>query len=250
MINVKENKKKWVEEMKKESKLILELKNIGKSYGKGENETPVLKDINLKFYENEFTAIIGPSGSVKTTLLNILGALDTPTSGSLCYYGDDISAFTPDQLADFRNRSLGFIFQFHHLLPEFSVKENVLIPAWIAHGNTLLPELEKRAEEIIDFMGMSSKLNSSTREISGGQQQRAAIARSLINSPKIVLADEPTGNLDSETTEQTYQLLRKINQEMGTTFIIVTHDMSIAEKCDRIISILDGKILEERYTNS
>lgn len=231
--------------MKSEKNLILELKNICKSYGSGENLTPVLKDINLKFYENEFTAIIGPSGSGKTTLLNILGALDTSTSGSLNYYGEDISTFTPDQLADFRNRSLGFIFQFHHLLPEFSVKENVLIPAWIASGKTLIPEIERRAEEIIEFIGMGPKMNSSTREISGGQQQRAAIARSLINSPKIVLADEPTGNLDSETTEQTYQLLRKINEEMGTTFIIVTHDMNIAEKCDRIISILDGRIVED-----
>ncbi|MGL5963152.1 MAG: ABC transporter ATP-binding protein [Fusobacteriaceae bacterium] len=232
--------------MKKDNKLILELKNINKSYGTGDNETAVLKDINLQFYENEFTAIIGPSGSGKTTLLNIIGALDTPTSGSLLYYGDDISKFSGNQLADFRNRSLGFIFQFHHLLPEFTVKENVLIPAWIGNKKTLLPDVEKRAEEIINFIGMGSKMNSNTREISGGQQQRAAIARSLINSPKIVLADEPTGNLDSETTDQTYQLLRKINHDMGTTFIIVTHDLAIAEKCDRVISIFDGKVQSDR----
>ncbi|MGL4980293.1 MAG: ABC transporter ATP-binding protein [Fusobacteriaceae bacterium] len=232
--------------MKKDNKLILELKNINKSYGTGDNETAVLKDINLQFYENEFTAIIGPSGSGKTTLLNIIGALDTPTSGSILYYGDDISKFSKNELADFRNRSLGFIFQFHHLLPEFTVKENVLIPAWIGNKKTLLPDVEKRAEEIINFIGMGSKMNSSTREISGGQQQRAAIARSLINSPKIVLADEPTGNLDSETTDQTYQLLRKINHDMGTTFVIVTHDLAIAEKCDRVISIFDGKVQSDR----
>lgn len=232
--------------MKKDRNLILELKNICKSYGTGESEVHALKDIDLKFYENEFVAIVGPSGSGKTTLLNILGALDTPTSGSFNYCGEDISTFTPDQLADFRGKALGFIFQFHHLLPEFSVKENVMIPAWITSGKTLLPEVEKRAMEIIDFISMGSKLNSNTNELSGGQQQRVAIARSLINSPKIVLADEPTGNLDSETTEQIYQLLRKINREMGTTFIIVTHDLNIAQKCDRIISILDGRIVEDR----
>lgn len=231
---------------KREKKVILELIDIKKSYMNGDNITDVLKNINLKFYENDFVAIIGPSGSGKTTLLNILGALDTPTSGLLKFGERDIAAMNPLELADFRNRSLGFIFQFHYLLPEFTVKENVMIPAWIEKNSTTLPEVEKRCEELVSFIGLSDKLNSNIGKISGGQQQRAAIARALINNPKIVLADEPTGNLDSENSEQIYQLLRNINREFGTTFIIVTHDLKIAEKCDRIISILDGKIIEDR----
>ncbi len=219
---------------------ILELKNINKIYG-DKIKTQVLYDINLNFQESSFNSIIGSSGSGKSTLMNIIGTLDKATSGDVLIDGENITSFNKEQLAVLRNETIGFIFQFHYLLPEFTVLENVLMPYRIKH-NKVSKEALKRAKDLIEIVGLNKVTNNKATDISGGQQQRAAIARSLINSPRIILGDEPTGNLDSETTETVYNLLREINNEFKSTFIVITHDKRIAEKADRIIEIKDGKI--------
>ncbi|MGL6119026.1 MAG: ABC transporter ATP-binding protein [Fusobacteriaceae bacterium] len=229
---------------------ILQLKKVFKNYESSENITEALKNINLDFYPGEFTAIIGSSGSGKTTLLNLMGALDNPTSGNIFYQNKDISSLSLKELADFRNSSLGFVFQFHHLLPELTLKENILIPSWILENHIENKEKEKEVLEILKIMNLQEKSNENITKLSGGQQQRAAIARALINKPGIILADEPTGNLDNETTNQIYTLLREINKKFKTTFIIVTHDLNIANRCDRIIRISDGEIIEDFKTNN
>ncbi len=173
--------------------------------------------------------------------MNIIGTLDKATSGDVLIDGNNITNFNKEQLAVLRNETIGFIFQFHYLLPEFTVLENVLMPYRIKH-NKVTKEALKRANDLIEIVGLSKVINNKATDISGGQQQRAAIARSLINNPRIILGDEPTGNLDSETTETVYNLLREINYEFKSTFIIITHDKRIAEKADRIIEIKDGKI--------
>lgn len=219
---------------------ILELKNINKIYGE-KIKTQVLYDINLNFEESSFNSIIGASGSGKSTLMNIIGTLDKSTSGDVLVNGKSIGNYSKDQLAVLRNETIGFIFQFHYLLPEFTVLENVLMPYRIKNGK-VSKEAFKRAKDLIEIVGLSKVINNKATDISGGQQQRAAIARSLINNPRIILGDEPTGNLDSETTETVYNLLREINKEFKSTFIVITHDKRIAEKADRIIEIKDGKI--------
>jgi len=221
---------------------VLELKNINKIYNQDSKyPTQVLFDINLSFEEGSFNSIIGQSGSGKSTLLNILGTLDKPTSGLINVYGTDTSKMKKNALASLRNRTIGFIFQFHYLLPEFTALENVLMPHRISK-QTITPEVLQRANELLELVGLEKVKNNLAVNMSGGQQQRVAIARSLMNNPKIILADEPTGNLDSDSTEQVYELLRKINEQFHTTFIIITHDRHIAEKADRIIEIKDGKI--------
>ena len=213
---------------------IVELKNINKIYGiKTPNPTQVLYDVSLNIEESTFNSIIGQSGSGKSTLLNILGTLDKATSGDVLINGKNTQEMTKNELSTLRNEAIGFIFQFHYLLPEFTALENVLMPYRISK-KPITEEVLKRAHELLDIVGLTN--------LSGGQQQRVAIARSLINNPKIILADEPTGNLDSDTTEQVYDLLREINQRFKTTFIIITHDRHIAEKADRIIEIKDGRI--------
>lgn len=219
---------------------ILELKNINKIYGE-KVKTQVLFDVNLNFEESSFNSIIGASGSGKSTLMNIIGTLDKATSGDVLIDGKDISNMNKNQLASLRNETIGFIFQFHYLLPEFTVRENILMPYRIKH-NKLTKEAIKKADDLIEIVGLTKVKNNKATDISGGQQQRAAIARSLINSPRIILGDEPTGNLDSETTETVYNLLKEINKEYKSTFIVITHDKRIAEKTDRIIEIKDGKI--------
>lgn len=219
---------------------ILELKNINKIYGE-KIKTQVLFDINLSFEESSFNSIIEASGSGKSTLMNIIGTLDKATSGEVIIDGKNISNMDKDQLAILRNETIGFIFQFHYLLPEFTVLENVLMPYRIKH-NKVTKEALNRAKDLIEIVGLTKVKDNKATDISGGQQQRAAIARSLINSPRIILGDEPTGNLDSETTETVFNLLKKINQEFKSTFIVITHDKRIAEKADRIIEIKDGKI--------
>ena len=219
---------------------IVELKNINKIYGE-KIKTQVLYDINLSFEENSFNSIIGESGSGKSTMLNIMGTLDKPTSGEVYIGGNRTDTLNKDELAILRNETIGFIFQFHHLLPEFTAKENVLMPYKIM--NYRVPkEVDKWADELLNFVGLSKVSNNMATNMSGGQQQRAAIARALINKPRLILADEPTGNLDSETTENVYTILRNINAEFNTSFIIITHDQRIAEKADRIIEVKDGKI--------
>lgn len=222
---------------------VLQLINIDKSYCE-KIVTKVLNNINLTFYEGEFTAIIDQSGSGKSTLLNIIGSLDKPTSGDILFRGDNISHFTNNDMANFRNKSIGFIFQFHFLLPEFTVLENVLMPTWIKYGYDTEKDKE-RALELLEYVGLKDFINRNSNNLSGGQQQRVAIARALMNNSDIILADEPTGNLDSESSKQIYKLLREINLEFKTTFIIVTHDPRISDMCDCVIEIMDGRIIRD-----
>jgi lipoprotein-releasing system ATP-binding protein len=221
---------------------IVELKKINKIYGeKTSNPTQVLFDLSLSFEESSFNSIIGQSGSGKSTLLNILGTLDQASSGEVVINQKNTHQMTKNELSNLRNETIGFIFQFHYLLPEFTALENVLMPYKISKKE-VTEEVIARANELLEIVGLTKVKNNLAINMSGGQQQRVAIARSLINQPKIILADEPTGNLDSDTTEQVYELLRKINRTFKTTFIIITHDRHIAEKADRIIEIKDGKI--------
>lgn len=227
---------------------IISLNNIQKTYG-SIIKTKVLKGISLSFNDGSFNAIIGASGSGKSTLLNILGTLDKPTTGEI--YIDKVRTDTlnKNELADLRNQTIGFVFQFHYLLPEFTALENVLMPYLIQNPNPPVGII-KRAEELLDLVGLSDVKNNLSVNMSGGQQQRTAIARALINNPKIILADEPTGNLDSESTENIYTILREINRKFNTTFIIITHDNRIAEKADRIIEIKDGIIANDTQDSS
>lgn len=219
---------------------IIRLTNVNKIYG-SQVKTQVLYDVNLEIKENSFNSIIGASGSGKSTLLNLIGTLDKPTTGEVSINGSRIDQLSRNTLAKLRNETIGFIFQFHYLLPEFTALENVLMPYYIK-SNKIDKKLESRAIELLDLVGLSKVKNNLANNMSGGQQQRTAIARALINQPKLILADEPTGNLDSESTEVIYDLLRNINKEFETTFIIITHDRRIAEKTDRIIEIKDGRI--------
>jgi lipoprotein-releasing system ATP-binding protein len=219
---------------------IIELKDIDKVYGE-KIKTQVLFGINLEFEEKGFNSIIGESGSGKSTLLNIIGTLDKPTGGKVFIDGSRTDTLNKSELAVLRNKTMGFIFQFHYLLPEFTAKENVLMPYRIQNYN-ITEEIDNWADELLDLVGLTKVKNNLATDMSGGQQQRTAIARALINKPKIILADEPTGNLDSDTSETVYSILRDINEKYKTTFVIITHDKRIAEKTDRIIEIKDGKI--------
>jgi lipoprotein-releasing system ATP-binding protein len=219
---------------------VIELKNINKIYGTTV-KTKVLHDLNLEIKEGSFNSIIGQSGSGKSTLLNIVGTLDKPSDGEVYIGGKRTDQMNKEELAVLRNETLGFIFQFHYLLPEFTAYENVLMPYKILHGK-VTKEAEERANELMNLVGLEKVKNNLATNMSGGQQQRTAIARALMNNPKIILADEPTGNLDSDTTETIYNLLRDINEKFKTTFVIITHDRRIAEKADRIIEIKDGRI--------
>ena len=220
---------------------ILELKNITKFYG-DKIKTQVLFGLDLSFELGSFNSIIGQSGSGKSTLLNILGTLDRPTDGDIIINGKNTKSLNANALSQLRNENLGFIFQFHYLLPEFTALENILMPVRIL-GKKIDKEVMARAEELIELVGLTKVKNNLATQMSGGQQQRTAIARALMNQAAIILADEPTGNLDSDTTEQIYDLMRMINKKYQTTFIIITHDQSVAEKTDRIIEIKDGRIL-------
>jgi lipoprotein-releasing system ATP-binding protein len=222
---------------------VLQLKNINKIYG-DKVKTQVLFDINLDVKEGEFVSIIGQSGSGKSTMLNILGTLDSATSGEIYINGQRTDKMKKNELSKVRNRDLGFIFQFHYLLPEFTVMENVLMP-YMLSGQKVTKEIKQRAEELLELVNLSKVKNNKATDLSGGQQQRGAIARALINNPKMVLADEPTGNLDSKTTDDIYALLRDINKKYNTTFVVITHDQKIADKADRVITVGDGKIVSD-----
>ncbi|MDD2441364.1 MAG: ABC transporter ATP-binding protein, partial [Eubacteriales bacterium] len=218
----------------------IELNGINKIYGTA-IRTQVLFDIDLAFEEQSFNSIIGQSGSGKSTLMNIMGTLDRPTSGTVTIGGIQTGSMSKNDLAVVRNETIGFIFQFHYLLPEFTALENVLMPYLIKH-NRPTAEVRERANELMELVGLGKVKNNLATQMSGGQQQRTAIARALIMNPKIILADEPTGNLDSDTTEIVYEILRKVNSQFKTTFVIITHDRKIAEKADRIVEIRDGRI--------
>lgn len=226
--------------------ILIRGENLIKEYGTVV-KTRALNEVDLQLNKGEFASIIGASGCGKSTLLNLLGALDLPTKGKLYFKEKVYSNMNEFELAQLRNRSIGFIFQFHHLLPEFTALENVLIPTWIESG-IANQKKEKRAIELLETVGLRDKIREPSNNLSGGQQQRVSIARALINDPDLVLADEPTGNLDSESTEQVYDLLRKINRELGMAFLIVTHDRHIAEKSDRIIEMKDGRIINDYRT--
>lgn len=219
---------------------IITLNNISKSYGKVIKNT-VLHNVNLSFEEGSFNSIIGASGSGKSTLLNIIGTLDKPSEGEVYIDSKRIDTLKKNELSKIRNELIGFIFQFHYLLPEFTALENVLMPYKIKSSN-LSKDIIKRAHDLLDLVGLKDVKNNLAVNMSGGQQQRTAIARALMNNPKIILADEPTGNLDSKSSENIYKLMRDINQKFNTTFIIITHDTRIAKKADRIIEIEDGDI--------
>ena len=222
---------------------IVEINNVDKIYT-GHVDTQVLFDIDLSFEDGSCNSIVGESGSGKSTLLNIIGTLDKPTRGEVIIGGIRTSNMNKNKLAELRNEAIGFVFQFHYLLPEFTAIENVLMPQWIKNRGTSKEIIEK-ANELFEMLGISKWKNSPVTKISGGQQQRTAIARALINNPKILIADEPTGNLDSETTNNVCTNFREINQRFGTTFIVVTHDRAVAAKTDRIIEIKDGRIVQD-----
>ncbi len=226
----------------------ISLKNIGKTYGT-KVKTTVLQDVNLTFARGEYVAIIGQSGSGKSTLLNIISTLDRPTSGEIYAEDKNLTELTENELARFRNQTMGFIFQFHYLLPEFSALDNVLIPYWIGAGRKPPPDKVKLAKNLLERVGMADRMYNKSTDISGGQQQRVAIARALVNRPGIILADEPTGSLDSQTTVEVNKLLREINKDFKTTFIIVTHDRHIAAECDRVVEIVDGRIHKDYLTS-
>jgi lipoprotein-releasing system ATP-binding protein len=220
---------------------MIELKNVNKIYSNG-MDVQVLYNIDLTIKPGSFNSLVGQSGSGKSTLMNIIGTLDRPTKGEVVINGTRTDKMKKNQLAELRNETIGFIFQFHYLLPEFTALENVLIPSQIK-STRVDKAIIARANELMDLVGLSEVKNNLSTKMSGGQQQRTAIARALINNPKIILADEPTGNLDSESTENIYRILRDINKKLGTTFLVVTHDRKIAEKTDRIIEIKDGRII-------
>jgi lipoprotein-releasing system ATP-binding protein len=222
---------------------VIELKNVNRVYGT-QIKTQVLFDLSLRIPSGTFNGIIGQSGSGKSTLLNIMGTLDRPTSGEVLINGVTTSAMNSNELSLLRNRTIGFIFQFHYLLPEFTAFENVLMPYYI-QKKRIDTSLENRAHELMDLVGLSRVKNNLAGNMSGGQQQRTAIARSLINNPQLVLADEPTGNLDSDSSEVVYDLLRQINRDVKTTFVVITHDRRIAEKTDRIIEVRDGRVFSD-----
>ena len=219
---------------------VLRLEGVEKTYF-GAIDTKVLFGIDLELDMGSFSALVGQSGSGKSTLLNVIGTLDRPTKGEVYVMGKPTSGMSKNQLAQLRNGTIGFVFQFHYLLPEFTARENVMMPSLIA-GSLSGEETRSRADELMDLVGLEDVKDNPSTKMSGGQQQRTAIARALMNRPRLVLADEPTGNLDSDTTERVYKLLRDINKELSTTFLIVTHDRRVAEQTDRIIEIRDGRI--------
>ncbi len=228
--------------MTNQSSALLEVKGIQKLYQKGKLKVPVLKGVNLAVKKGETIAIVGSSGAGKSTLLHIMGTLDEPTVGKVYFNGQDIFKKSEDERCYFRNRSLGFVFQFHYLLPEFSALENVMMPGMIAGmgGKTL----ESSAKDLLAQVGLSHRFTHKPSELSGGECQRVALARALVMRPEIVMADEPTGNLDSENSTMLMDLLLGLNRSLGVTIFVVTHDQVLAKNMDRVLEMKDGRLLE------
>lgn len=216
---------------------MIKLTDIHKSFGKLE----VLKGIDLKINEGEFVSIVGASGAGKTTLLQIIGTLDTAHEGEVVINGTNIKKLSDKELSAFRNKQLGFVFQFHQLLPEFTALENVCIPGYIAKRNT--KEVETKAKELLTKLGLQDRFHHKPNELSGGEKQRVAVARALINDPKLILADEPSGSLDSENKKELHSLLRKLCDDYGLTILLVTHDSDLTKVSDRVITMQDGRII-------
>ncbi|WP_311548950.1 ABC transporter ATP-binding protein [Prevotella nigrescens] len=223
---------------------MIEIKGVTKSFG----SLQVLKGIDLRIEKGEIVSIVGPSGAGKTTLLQILGTLDKPDSGSVVVDGTETSTLSTNKLSEFRNTHLGFVFQFHQLLPEFTAIENIMIPAYIAGMKP--KEARNRAEELLAFMGLSDRATHKPNELSGGEKQRVAVARALMNNPAVILADEPSGSLDSKNKEELHKLFFELRDKFGQTFVIVTHDETLATLTDRTIHLKDGRIVGEGNESS
>jgi len=221
---------------------LLEVRDLVKTFGEGEAETRVLKGLNLSLETGEQTALLGPSGSGKSTLLTILGTLMKPSSGQHTMLGEDLTTASDRALTEFRNRHIGFVFQFHHLLPDFTALENVIFPAAVRAGRETAAA-ESRGRELLARVGLADRTDFLATKLSGGQKQRVAIARALMNQPELVLADEPTGNLDRESAKQVMELIGEINRIEKTSFLISTHDEKIAETCRRQLQVVDGRIV-------
>lgn len=221
---------------------MIDIKDITKSFG----SLQVLNGIDLHIGKGEIVSIVGPSGAGKTTLLQIIGTLDKPDGGSIVVDGIDVGKLSSTKLSDFRNRHLGFVFQFHQLLPEFTALENIMIPAFIAGKGK--DEAKERAMELLTFMGLQDRASHKPNELSGGEKQRVAVARALVNNPAVILADEPSGSLDTKNKTELHQLFFDLRAKFGQTFVIVTHDETLAATTDRTIHMKDGKITEDRKT--
>ncbi|ATF75889.1 lipoprotein-releasing ABC transporter ATP-binding protein LolD [Pasteurella multocida] len=222
---------------------LLHCQHITKYYQEGSQQTQVLKDVSFSMQAGELVAIVGSSGSGKSTLLHVLGGLDQPTSGEVFIQNQSLQEINANQLAQLRNQYLGFVYQFHHLMADFSALENVMMPMLIGKQNK--SEAQDRAEKMLTAVGLSHRISHRPSALSGGERQRVAIARSLVNHPALVLADEPTGNLDRKTTESIFDLIKQLNQEQNIAFLLVTHDLALAEKLSRRLVMQDGVLREE-----
>ncbi len=229
---------------------MIRAKNITKVYSAGDEQGKalhVLRGISLEIQDGEIIAIVGASGVGKSTLLHILGTLDRPTAGSIFYDDEDVFSYSDEKLAHFRNQHIGFIFQFHHLLPEFSVLENVCMPSMI--GGKKIEDVRDRAKSLLSSVGVESKASSRPSNLSGGEQQRVAVARALMNSPKIVYADEPTGNLDTANAQQLHDLIWDLNKTQNQTFVIVTHNEKLAREAHRVVKVVDGIVARNKIND-
>ncbi|MCY4744075.1 ABC transporter ATP-binding protein [Pelomonas sp. UHG3] len=227
---------------------LIQLQGLGKVYDPGQpSEVAVLKQLDLSLAHGEFAALIGPSGSGKSTLLNVLGLLERPSSGQYLLDGRAVQDLDDKALTQARQATLGFVFQFHHLLPAFTALENVCLPG-LARDGHVSPALRERGRALLAAVGLASAMDRPSKQLSGGMQQRVAIARALVLEPALVLADEPTGNLDTASSDEVFALLRRMHAEVGTAFLVVTHDPRLAARCDRVIELVDGLIASDRLT--